>query len=710
MIAAEFSVFGDAVAEESGNSMRVFQNPQNEYRLVQYQLNEKALKKYPEYGIGAFMAFFYKELYQSGPDGAAKIGPLVEAAHKQGMKVWLADDFGYPSGMAGGKVVEKNPEYEVRGLARVSGNGRGMKRLAVNLPETAERFVFAMLYPIVDGVADFDRGMVLPVEDTRVETKGMQGAWRLDAYALVVRNKDVSAQATMVQFKHTGRYPDLMNRDAVASFIAHMHAPLAAQIDDLPSKVAGFYSNEPQLMQMHWNFAKDAPHACLPWTAALPEAFRRMHGYDLMTKLGALYECDSLAARRIRMHFHQTVAELLATNFSGQITEWCEAHGVRSGGHFLLNQFLVMHVAGYGDLMKFASKFHVPGIDNGIPNPAQFRKFPYQQTRFFSSVAAWKGRKEVIMLLDPIIYIANLGRLSPVASLLHNSVNMAFFNGANQLSSYLFLDPMNGKDALGRKKHAAGYTPEEYRAFNEYVGRISMLLRGAHREASVALYYPITMFQADYLPSKQHWKKILPAYEPRQNVWDRIEKTLIEADLDYQIVHPEAVAEAEVLGGTMKMGSATFRYLVMPQIEIIPLADLEKLRDFEAGGGTVLWVDAKPMAGAYVHEDGEVRRLVADIAIITTDELTEWIDHPYDESFDLAFEPHSYDLPVARFRKNGRRIYYLVNRKGESITAHIAAKRTGTITLLDPVSGVISKADIPAEAVINAYDSLLVVD
>ena len=40
-----------------------FKNPPNEYRITQYQLTPQTLKKYPKYGIGGTMAFFYSILY-----------------------------------------------------------------------------------------------------------------------------------------------------------------------------------------------------------------------------------------------------------------------------------------------------------------------------------------------------------------------------------------------------------------------------------------------------------------------------------------------------------------------------------------------------------------------------------------------------------------------------------------------------------------------
>ena len=110
-------------ARETNGLKAAFRNPPNEYRLVQYGLDEQSLQTFPRYGIGGYMAFFYALLYQAGSSGPGRIGPLVDAANAQGRQIWLADDFGYPSGLAGGLAVKAHPEYEVRGLAMVTRDG-----------------------------------------------------------------------------------------------------------------------------------------------------------------------------------------------------------------------------------------------------------------------------------------------------------------------------------------------------------------------------------------------------------------------------------------------------------------------------------------------------------------------------------------------------------------------------------------------------------
>ncbi len=693
----------EAKPESPGYAVDVdaFANPPNEYRIIQYELNDGTLKKYPQYGIGGYLAFFYKQLYQQGPDGPSKIGPLVDAAKAKGMTVWLADDFGYPSGMAGGRVVAENPDYEVRGLAMKGLTGHGAEAVTLDLPGWGERFVSAEIYPVVDGVRVLDQGRSVPVEEKRIDAEGLEGDWELCAFVRVLRQGQ--AASTVQQFGHTGHYPDLLNPDATARFLANMHEPILAQIDDPASKVEGFYANEPNLMELHWKL-DDVDYACVPWNPALSERFEAMHGYDLMPKLVALYGGDDLESRRVRIHFQQTVAAMLAENFAGVIRDWCHDHGLMSSGHFLLNEYLSMHVASYGDLMHFVSQFDVPALDIGIPNPDSFMTFPYSQTRLFSSVGAWKEQKGVIILLDPIIGGGGLKRLSPAIPLLLNATNMAFLNGANMFTSYLPLDPSDN----GRTK-AAGYTPEAYRAFNDYVGRISSVLRGADRDARVALYYPIAMFQADYIPEGRHWTKIVPEYEARQQEWDAIEKNLLDARIEYTIIHPDAVADAVITGeGEMKIGSGSYQYLVMPEMEIIPAEVLEKIVAFETAGGVVLWVDAVPKAGEYAEEDGKVAYWLSEVEPLRPDDLPGEIDERTGTPFDLKFMPEGTDqLAVARYRRGDKAIYFLVNRTGGNLAVSVTAGSEGEISVLDPTTGGIAELPLPASLRLEPHRSLI---
>ena len=694
----------DAAPDPAKKFAEEFANPPNSHRLVQYQLNDQTLKKYPEYGIGGYMGFFYKELYQQGPEARKKIGPFIAEAEKQGAPVWLADDFGYPSGMGGGKVVENNAEFEVRGLATVSQKGEGTGPANIDLPAGAERFVSAALYRVTPDGLQVAEGATVSVEDGKVTAEGVDGSWELHAFFNVIRDRDVQAQSTMGQFKHSGRYPDLLNPDAVKSFLEIMHTPISVESGGLAGKARGFYANEPHLMQLHW-VMDDAPFACVSWNAEIPAKFQAMHGYDLMPQLPRLFAGDDLESRRVRTHFHQTVAELLRANFAGQIREWCEARGVSSSGHFLHDEYPSLHVPCYGDLLLFAAEFDVPAMDIGIPNRDRFDSFHYEQARFCSSIAEWKDRDEVVVLLDPIISGGGLQRLSPEIPLLLNSANWLFFHGVNSFTSYLPLDPVDTTDNKGRGRKATGYTPEEFRAFNEYIGRLSLVLRGARRENEVAVYYPISRFQGLYRPSNQHWSKVHKEFVAWEKPWETIDDTLTSADIDFSVVHPQAVAEATIDDGRLRIGRGSYRVLVMPPMDLLPLEVLRKIEAFEAAGGKVLWVDEVPSAALYVRDDEVVRQGLAVARPVAANELPALIGRSYGPQFDLTFTPGPAELGVARFHRDGKKIYFVMNKKEQDVTVQVGG--SGPVTVMDPSTGEIREATAPLPLQIGPLRSML---
>ncbi|EDM26995.1 hypothetical protein LNTAR_07119 [Lentisphaera araneosa HTCC2155] len=679
-----------------GVTSKTFADPPNEFRLIQYKLNSQKRMDYSQWGIGGYMAFFYRDLYKQGAQGLERIGPLVDAAHASGQPVWLADDWGYPSGMAGGRVVAENPDFEVRSLVMLTQKGSGQKPISWSLPKNLHDIVSATLYPLKKGAIDLGAGTQLTPKRKTVSGKGITGPWELRVFARYTRSKNVQAQSTMPQFGHTGRYPDLMNRKAMGRFIANMHEPILKQIKDPGSKVQGFYCNEPNLMQTAWQ--TNEQYACTPWNDDLPTLFKKMHGYDLMDILSYLFEGNGIEARRARIHYRQTVAELLTDSFSRQIKTWCNKRGIKSSGHFLLNDYLPQHVQGYGDMMKFVSEFDVPALDIPIPNPDQFMSFRYQQSRFFSSVTAWEKGKETLMLLDPIIGGYGRVRLTPDLPLLINSVNMASFHGVNSFSSYL---------KLSSSPNVQGYSKDEYRWLNEYTGRITQVLRGAHRDAGVALYYPIAMFQADLLASRDRWRVINMQHTKRQNAWDNTEKVLLNGDIEYMIVHPEGLAEANIEQGRMIIGHGHYHTLIMPQIDIIPLMVVKKLREFQQAGGKVIWVEMVPRLSENKHHENTVKKAMAGVKLTKLKQLSAAIPKSYSSDFNLSFSPGSKSLAIARFRQDGKPIYLLVNREQKPITASVAGK--GRVSLLDPSSGKISSVRLPAKLPMAGIRSLLLI-
>jgi len=659
-----------------------FANPPNDYRIIQYRLTPKTLQSYPRYGVGGYMAFFYKNYFKEGQKGRKQINAIVESARASGAKVWLADDWGYPSGMAGGKVVEKNPKFELRSLVAINQFGNGVGKTHFSLPPKYEKIIAAVLYPLQENkqegkkTPDYSNAKILDVKGRQVTTEGLTGDWQLSVFASFIRKKNTQAQSTMQQFGHSGRYPDLMNSDAVASFLKNFHAKILSEIEKPAGVVEGFYCNEPNLMQTCW---KQKGVAAAPWSAELPAKFLAMHGYEITPYLSAIFSGHTLTARRVRLHYRQTVTEMFAESFARQIATWCHERNLLSSGHFLLNDYLAQHVVGYGDLMRFVAEFDVPALDIPIPNPDQYQHFRYEQSKFFSSTAAWKKRTRTLLLLDPIIGGYGRERLAPRPELLINSINLACFNGVNVFTSYLPFHKSPG---------SKGYTQNEFRFVSEYAARLCLLLRGATRASSVALYYPIASFQSEVLPSPERWPRVNRLHQQRQKQWDQTQATLLTQDIDYTIVHPEAIEEAKVENGTMRIGNGSYRTLVIPHVDFIPLATMQKMDQFSSSGGKVIWVGRVAKYAVKEKNDATLGRLIAQAKPKEVAQLAPAIKNVYPNAFSCDFGANYKDVAVARYWREEKPLYLIINRTGEKREIEVNRRRkAGTLTLYNPETG-----------------------
>jgi hypothetical protein len=697
------AVAGNIPDFKSTDFKKTFSVPPNEFRIMQYgNLEEKQATQCKEYGIGNMHGGGLYNLLPSGKQpNPAEIQKRVDYVRQQGFGIVLADDYGYPSGLAGGKVVQENPAWQVRSLLCITRDGEGALPVKFELPAGPERIVTAVFYPLVNGDADFTHGQVCAVQERNLEATGIAGPWRLCVFALQIRDRDTQIQSSMAQFGHSGLYPDLMNPAAIQRTIELMYGGFAQALPKLKEQVQGFYFNEPSLMQLHWNQQTPAPYAYLPWTPTLPEKFKLMHGYDLIPQLGALFTGNDQTSKRVRLHYEQTVAELLRISYTGQIGKWCIAHGVLSEGHPLLEEYLPMHVANYGDMMLFMSEVSLPAVDIPLPEPEKMAEVNYHFVKIMTSANSWKQGAGVKCLLDPIIGGYGRGRLSPSIAVIRNVVNMEYRHGVTHFSTYVPLEK--------RGDAAAGYLAADYRAFNEYIGRIGLLLRGAVPETSVGIYYPIHNFQADYTPSNLFWTKSQARFSNQQKAWDDLQTSLMDKGIDYLLVHPQALADASLKGDLLTIGRGSFHYLVMPPLEFVPTAALKKLKDFEAAGGVVLWVESKPTAGMYLQEDAEVKTLLANAKVVALDELAMLIKHPYDPDFALSFTLQPGKLEIARFRQKDKPVYYLVNRTGNSLPVSISSPSNRKLTLYDPTNGSIKtlSKNKGTNLTIEAYASVL---
>jgi hypothetical protein len=321
----------------------------------------------------------------------------------------------------------------------------------------------------------------------------------------------------------------------------------------------------------------------------------------------------------------------------------------------------------------------------------------YWMPKFLSSVAQARGRTVVAGLLDPIIN-RPAAQLQPPPEDVRRFVGLAALGGVNQFTTYTLW------------QH---YDPAVYRTLNDYVGRVSAVLRGATSAATVGVYYPIETFQAAFLPSAdllagEAWSRVQGPAE-RQ---DTVARSLADRGIDFTWLHGDWIRDGRVEQAHLVAAGGRYSTIVMPDVDILPLAVARRLAEFQAGGGRIIWVQCLPTLGDAPAEHEAVRAMFAGQRITAPADIVGEIGPVLPPGFAVAVEDLPAGVFTARFVRDGRRITFLVNGGPEPAEAGIRTTAGGGLTadVFDPLTGTVTPAQVPGILSLEPSSSLLIVE
>jgi hypothetical protein len=318
--------------------------------------------------------------------------------------------------------------------------------------------------------------------------------------------------------------------------------------------------------------------------------------------------------------------------------------------------------------------------------------------KLLSSVAQAGNHDTVGGLMD-LIVARPFFDYTPLPGNIRRIVNLASMGGVNHFTSYIVW----GK-----------YDPAVYRAINEYIGRVCLVLRGARSAATVGVYYPIETFQAEFLPSpstwsREFWPKAWNRLELRIREQDEVVRSLFLQGIDYTWLHGDWIEKGKVEKGCLIAANGRYRTIVMPEVELLPLAVARKLEEFEKAGGKVLWVKSLPQMGDSSEEHEKVRAMFAKKKILSPGRVAEAIGTALPPGFTIETGP---EVLTARFVRDGRRITYLVNYRAAQVTVPVklASGSGRKFDVYNPMDGTIQPQELPGMLTIPGDASLLVVE
>ncbi|MFM9330106.1 glycosyl hydrolase [Paenibacillus mesotrionivorans] len=591
---------------------------------------ERQLEEMKQAGIGGFFmhARAGLETTYMEEEWMAAVDTCIRKSRELGLYPWLYDENGWPSGFADGKVPARGVACQQKTLRCEIGPCAGERDNTVGLYRRTEQ-----------GYACLPAGAAAEEADLRLY-------YEVNPY-----------------------YIDTLSKYAVRAFLDDIHEVYWNRFGaEAGAEIKGVFTDEPQ-------FARGQ----IPWSFGLEAAFRAAYGYDVKEALPALFVQEQGAAKH-RYNFWECVTALFVEAYAKQAGEWCGERGWSSVGHVVDEQELMHQVTSTGDPMAFYEYLQIPGCDWLGRFTGEEPIVPKQ----VSSAARQLGKKQAITeSFGCSGWDASFADLKRIGE-------WQFVHGINLLCQHL-----QGYSLRGLRKR--DYPPslffqqpwwQEYRTFNDYFARLSMVLSEGIRQAQVLLLHPVRSAWVELAGTDV--SRIKPYHEAFAQLTRWLCQRFVEHDYGSESL---IIRHGRVEQGEFIIGEAAYRTVVLPPCATLSRRTLEVLKQFAAAGGRLVAFAPYPVLvdGEY---DPELQALLAKAL------RPEWSPEALLEAVgganaafiqvrDAAGAPVvSDDVNVQTLEWAGYRVYYLVNSGTVRYAqAQVELCQSGRVAALDLKTG-----------------------
>ncbi len=430
----------------------------------------------------------------------------VERAEELGMKLWLYDEGGWPSGGACGLTAKILPDC---GLTRL----RAVK-LAVD----------AKYVPSEKALAAFFEGR------------------------RVAPGESFTGELTEYRFERLNPGPnfvDLARIEVTRAFLESTHERYLASLERLDEHFAAVFTDEPSL----------EPYA---WREDLPNLFESRFGYDLLDHLPALF--DGSSTDRAKIDYRTLLGEIFDANFVAPYAKWCHEHGVKLIGHFDRDHVLDGSIAGlHGSGLKLLRRLDIPGVD------AIWRQiFPGETPvpegcPFFVRIASSAANQNGSGLALSESFAVYGDDITPDE--IRYVINYQLVRGINVIN-YMNLPygrkralPFNMRPMLCPEK--PGFFASE--SLWRLIRRSCTALTKGTRICDTALYLPVADISLEGEAAKRASESFI-----------RLGNKLERAHIDFDIIDDEIILDGSLENGELSFGGARYRHIVMPDCSYAP--------------------------------------------------------------------------------------------------------------------------------------------
>lgn len=624
----------------------------------------------------------------------------VESAKKLGMALWLYDERGYPSGNAGGITMREHPEWEARGLFVTQGQSSGG---AVEIECPPGRLIRAAAFPLADGQLKMDAALDLAgqVHDGKLTWEAPAGSWQVMA---ITEDRLYEGTHAAVSLADKLPYINLLMIEPTARFLEVTHDAYAARFgNDLGKWFIATFTDEPSLMSL---FMRPQPWSVLPWAPNLPVEFEKRRGYALEPVIPQLVSGSGPTVGRARYDFWWTVGELVSENFFGQIQKWCRNHNTLSGGHLLMEEAILTHVPLYGDFFRCIRRLDAPSMDCLTSIPSEV---PWYVARLISSAAELEGRDVTMSeTSDHCQRYRPQGDTRPVYKVseeeIRGTCNRQIVNGITTITSYYSFD---------------GLSNEQLVRLNEWIGRCCTMLKGGRQVADIAVVYPAETMWTRFAPGR-NWVNDSPASARQvQATYEDVSRALYRQGRDFTYIDSRAIVEASIKDGALCVGPHSWRLVVLPCIDTLPMKAWENLASLWRSGGSIVAINALPANSETEFPSPAVQAIAQEVfgaaragevvsneagglAVFLGVGTQALFGHVVDSVLEKDIViPDGSPLHGTHRRIDGHEVFFVINDSAEAWSGSISLGAVGAGEQWDPATGQISPLASPESIALN---------
>jgi hypothetical protein len=497
---------------------------------------------------------------------------------KRNMRMWIQDESDYPSGFAGGYITERYPELGMQDIVSdITVHVAPGQTLAMPIPpdtlaiwatETDAQGAVEKVIPI-PVPADMQLKYLTPAEGTTPNEP--RHSWQVQFMRHVYLSSPTRnfnrADGTRAK---DGTYTiiDYLDPKATDAFLHTVHETYYGAVGDQFGKIVlGTFGDEPDYS------------SGIPWTPKLLEIFKAQKGYDLAPYIPSWFDRKPIpGADLARADYYDVWSGIFRDSFFGEQANWAKAHNEEYLVHLNHEETMLALERSEGDYFRDERYVQVPGIDNLnqlIPSAVHTPDGTWNINNNFPKLAS----SDAHLFGKPKVWAEEGGGTGIDGKY---QLDFQFVRGVNAMQIRVPVTRF-GQDANAAAPPPPA--PPEAAMIAWYTNRGGYLMAIGRPAAQVGLYHPGNTIwlggdaatEADRSTTKLGWQ-------------------LFEHQVDWDYFDEQSLSSVAKLenGGFTNLSGQTYKAIVFPSMTVITRTGLDRLREFAAQGGKVIFVGKTP--------------------------------------------------------------------------------------------------------------------